>query len=251
MEKIGLVLGGGGSRGAYQVGAIKALAELGFKAEIVTGTSVGSINACIYAQQDLQMQEKVWKTITFRHVVKHKFKWKNKAKELFLKAPWQQGFELSPLKNLLKKCFDEQKIRTSPIKLGIVYTGPHSKYMPTTMEDVEEGQLADYVIASCSATPFLKAANLNGQTCTDGGFTDNLPVKMAIDMGATKIIAIKLMNGSRKRYDKKAAKVLTLKPSKSLGFFLNFDTPKLKEIMQLGYNDIIAQKEKIITFLNS
>lgn len=39
--KTGLVLGGGGSRGAYEIGVWQALRELGIGIDVVTGTSVG------------------------------------------------------------------------------------------------------------------------------------------------------------------------------------------------------------------
>ncbi|MBO5394664.1 MAG: patatin-like phospholipase family protein [Clostridia bacterium] len=252
MEKYGLVLGGGGSRGAYQAGAIKALIELGFQAEIVTGTSVGSINASVYAQQDFSFLEDVWGKITYRQVVKHKFKWKNKAREILCKAPWKQGFELSPLKKLLKRYLNEDKIRSSRIKLGLVYTGPRTTYCPFSIDDIPTAQLVDFVIASCSATPLLKATTLkNGLKCTDGGFTDNVPVALAAQMGATKIIAIKLMSGTRKPYNKKSLQVLYLKPSKRLPFFLNFDKDKLKAMFKMGYEDTLAKKEQILKFLHS
>ena len=252
MEKLGLVLGGGGSRGAYQAGAIKALGELGFQADIVTGSSVGAINACIYAQCDTATQEEVWHNINYEEVVQHNFKWKNKAIELFWKAPWQQGFDMTPLKLILEKYLCEEKIRSSKIQLGIVYTGPYTKYMPTVVADIPDGQLIDYVLASCSATPFLKATTLkNGKKCTDGGFTDNLPIHFTIQLGATKIIAIKIMAGTRKMYSKKKAQVLYLKPSKRLPFFLNFDKEKLKEMFALGYKDTLEKSEEILKFLNS
>lgn len=251
MEKIGLVLGGGGSRGAYQAGAICALNEIGFKADIVTGTSVGAINAFVYAQQDIAIQQEVWQKISYRQVVKHKFKWKNKAREILCVAPWKGGFELSPLKRLLKKYINEQKLRSSNIKFGLVYTGPFTKYMPTSIDEMEEGKVADYIIASCSARPFLKKSLVNGQKCKDGSYCDNLPMDFASQLGARKIIAIEIMAGLRKQIKNKDTKFLILRPSKKLGFFLNFEKENLKEMYQLGYNDTIARREEILKFLKS
>ena len=50
--KKAIVFAGGGSKGAYQVGAWKALNELGETFQIATGTSIGSINAGLYVQHD-------------------------------------------------------------------------------------------------------------------------------------------------------------------------------------------------------
>lgn len=54
MGKKAVVLGGGGSRGSYQVGVWKALLELGFDYEIVTGTSVGALNGALMVQKALR-----------------------------------------------------------------------------------------------------------------------------------------------------------------------------------------------------
>ena len=50
--KKGLVLAGGGSRGAYQIGVWQALRELDFQIQAVAGTSVGALNAAMVAQED-------------------------------------------------------------------------------------------------------------------------------------------------------------------------------------------------------
>ena len=47
MAKKTLVLGGGGSKGAYQVGAYKALVELGHSFDLVVGTSIGALNGAL------------------------------------------------------------------------------------------------------------------------------------------------------------------------------------------------------------
>ena len=53
-NKVGLVLGGGGSRGAYECGVIKALDQLGVKADVVVGTSVGSLIGACYTQNEVE-----------------------------------------------------------------------------------------------------------------------------------------------------------------------------------------------------
>lgn len=55
-----LVLSGGGSRGAYEIGACKALKELGIEIDMVFGTSVGAINGALIAQGDLELAERLW-----------------------------------------------------------------------------------------------------------------------------------------------------------------------------------------------
>ena len=52
MSKTAVVLAGGGSRGAYQIGVWKALRELGIEYQLVTGTSVGALNGVLMVQGD-------------------------------------------------------------------------------------------------------------------------------------------------------------------------------------------------------
>ena len=62
MKKIGLALAGGGARGAYQIGAWKALKELGIDKQIsaYSGASVGSLNAVLFAMEDYNLARETW-----------------------------------------------------------------------------------------------------------------------------------------------------------------------------------------------
>jgi NTE family protein len=56
----GLVLEGGGAKGAYHVGAYKALKELGVEIGGIAGTSIGALNGAILIQGDLEKLEDIW-----------------------------------------------------------------------------------------------------------------------------------------------------------------------------------------------
>lgn len=71
--KRALVLAGGGSKGAYEVGFIKALDELNIDFSIVTGTSIGALNGCLLAQGDKESLENLWKTLDVTQVFKDGF----------------------------------------------------------------------------------------------------------------------------------------------------------------------------------
>ena len=68
MEKLGLVLSGGGAKGAYEIGVYKALKKLNKKIDIVTGTSIGAINGMFITQKDLKGALKLWKHISFKTI---------------------------------------------------------------------------------------------------------------------------------------------------------------------------------------
>ena len=62
-KEYGLILDGGGARGAYQIGAWKALVEAGVKVNAVAGTSVGALNGALICMGDVKQAEKIWSEI--------------------------------------------------------------------------------------------------------------------------------------------------------------------------------------------
>ena len=65
----GLALEGGGAKGAYQIGAWKALREAGIRFSAVSGTSVGALNGAMIVMDDLEKAENVWNNIHFSQVM--------------------------------------------------------------------------------------------------------------------------------------------------------------------------------------
>ena len=61
--KTALVLSGGGSRGAYQCGAWRALIELGIPVDMVVGVSVGSLNSAMVVQGDPFLASELWRKL--------------------------------------------------------------------------------------------------------------------------------------------------------------------------------------------
>ena len=60
--KRAIVFAGGGSKGSYEFGAWSALRDLGQSFDIATGTSIGSINAGFYVQDDYEAAKEMWST---------------------------------------------------------------------------------------------------------------------------------------------------------------------------------------------
>ena len=66
----GLVLEGGGSRGSYEIGACKAICELGLEISYVAGTSVGALNGAMVVQGDVDRAYEIWHDINPGSVIK-------------------------------------------------------------------------------------------------------------------------------------------------------------------------------------
>ena len=118
-----LVLAGGGARGSYQVGVWRALIELGWRPQIITGTSVGSLNGAMFALDLYETARDMWLTIRSQDVMELPAE-DAPLSELhaFLKdAVTQGGIGRSRRwKRSSSGLLDEDKLRKSPIRLGLV-----------------------------------------------------------------------------------------------------------------------------------
>lgn len=241
MNKTALVLSGGGSRGAYEIGVWKALDELGIKIDMVFGTSVGSINGALIAQGDLIAAEKLWHELETDMVFDLADDTAlSYAKEIVLHG----GAGTSGLETLMDNYFDENKIRHSGLHYGLVTTKfPSMSGTFLYADDIPEGKLKDYILASSSCFPFVRKHVIDGVSYIDGGYTDNLPVEMALNSGASTIIAVDLqaIGTIRKSTIDEAMETCDqfhmIKSPVDLGNFLVFDGNNSKRIMTLGYLD--------------
>jgi NTE family protein len=66
----GLVLEGGGAKGAYQVGAVKALVEMGYEFSAIAGTSIGAINGAFIVSGQLDFIYSIWEAGEIIRVIK-------------------------------------------------------------------------------------------------------------------------------------------------------------------------------------
>ena len=237
--KTALVLSGGGSRGAYQCGAWRALIELGIPIDMVVGVSVGSLNSAMVVQGDPFLASELWRKLVTDKVfdVKPDAQITEFAAEFFK----QGGAGVSELKDLVDTYLDEDYIRKSPIDFGLLTVElPLMKPHYLWKDEIPDGKIGDYIIASSSAFPALKPHNIDGKTYIDGGYENNMPIHMAVERGATNIIAIYL--DAVGRFDKNkemssSENIKLISPKWDLGSFLVFDPDNTENIMRLGYLD--------------
>ena len=183
-----LVLAGGGAKGAYQIGVWKALKELKIKINAVIGNSVGALNGALIIQNDLDKAFNLWKNITLDKIIKipkelikdgtfhidpkniPKFK---VLREIFFKV---KGFNTTPLKNLIKSSINEEIVRKAKIDFGLIaYEIKGFRPLEIFLEDIPEGLLSDYLIASASIPFIFQKTEINGRQFIDGGVYDNIP----------------------------------------------------------------------------
>jgi NTE family protein len=249
--KTALILGGGGSRGSYQVGVWKALRELGIEIDMVAGTSVGAINGISVAMNNFEQAEALWlntRTAEIFDIAKEKSPEKlteaeeawGIAREMLLHG----GAESTGLMELLKNFVEEESFRKSSIEYGLVTTEiPGLKGHYLFKDDIPKGKLFDYVVASASCFPAAHYHLIDNVKFIDGAYTDNLPVGMAMKKKASRIIAVDLQGLGMIRKtvlrhaEERADEFIYIKSKWDLGNILAFETARMERNMRLGYLD--------------
>lgn len=166
----GLVLAGGGMRGAYQIGVWRALREMNINITAIAGTSIGAINGAMFAQGDCENAEKLWREIRPEDIA----------------APTsdilKDGIaDMSPLENMLRSVVDEDKLRKSPIDFGIAAFSLRDKSgICKFKSEIPHGKMIDYIMAS-ACVPGVKARRIDGDILIDGGVSNNMPINMLSD----------------------------------------------------------------------
>lgn len=248
--KTAIVLSGGGAKGSYQLGVWKALRKLKIKYDIVTGTSVGALNGVMMVQGDYKTALKFWSNIDYKLLFNKEFK---KVKEniylTYIKGFISEGgMDITNLENALDEVFDENKFYSSNVDFGIVvYNLTEKKEEMITKNNVSKEEIKDYIIASATCYPAFKIKKINETKYIDGGIHDNLPINLAIDLGADKIIAVDLKAIGIKQIVKEPEKVITtICPRNNIGAILEFDKNVARRNIRYGYNDTMKTFGKLI-----
>lgn len=237
-KKTALVLSGGGARGAYEAGVWQALTELGIKIDIITGTSVGAINAAMVAQGELELACSLWKEME-THMV-FDVPEGSQPIEYAREIVFNHGAGTSGLKALMEKYIDEEKVRNSPMEFGITAVSlPDFKPHLLFKEDIPQGKMIDFIMASASAFPAIHSYPIDGTEYIDGGYADVLPMDMALSKNPTHVIAVNLRGiGIIDQEAVKAAPNLVwIETPWDLGLQFIFDVDNARRLLRLGYLD--------------
>ncbi len=247
-----LVLGGGGTKGVYQIGAWRAFRELGISFEAVVGASVGALNAGLIAQDSYELALKIWHDIALDDIVNlpaDLLERKDKSldrdnlpsfAELRGYLLKHHGLDPQPLHDLLESYIDEEKIRASGIDLGITtYELTNFRQVELFLPEIPNGKLPDYLLASASF-PAFRATEIEGRRFTDGGIVDNIPYRMVKNRGYRRIIVVDVSGlGYNRRPDIVGTETVYLKNSIEMGGILDFDPDFISSFMELGYLDTL------------
>lgn len=201
MKKRALVLSGGGSKGAYSVGVIKALMEAGRKYDVISGVSVGALigaHLSLFPPEEQAANfsglERIWTV----EVKGDKSIYKSWAPWIltYLWSFWKTSiYDMSPLRDILVKEMDLDKLKNSGVEfeVGVVSLQSGQYHSVNLTSDPKNLQNAvDWVWASCIFPVLFQAVEIDGEQWVDGGMRNVIPVKSALKYPDVKEIDIVL-----------------------------------------------------------
>ncbi|HEY4646677.1 MAG TPA: patatin-like phospholipase family protein [Steroidobacteraceae bacterium] len=250
--RIGLVLGGGGARGAAHVGVLKVLEELRIPVDYVVGTSMGSVVGGLYAcgmsaeEIEREIRAMDWDDLfkddpsrqdrTFRRKRdddSYAFKAKVGVREGKIKIPLAyvrgQKFDLL-LNRLTLPVVGVDDFDQLPVPYRAVATD-----LETGKEVVlAEGNLARAIRASLAVPAAFDPVEMDSRLLVDGGLANNVPVSVARSMGADVFIVVDVGSGLFKRDEITNALDVTAQLTNFL-FTLNTE----QQLKSLGPQDVL------------
>ena len=196
-RKRALVLSGGGGRGAYHVGVLKALEENGWFPDIVVGTSIGAVNGAAIASG--KTADGLWEL------------WQKLRDSDVQKGILQGDFSILTEGHLLNtEPLRETLNEGNWIDFDLLNSDKAKAHLRITATEVETGRLhvygnsldvrankvehveikVDHIIASCSIPLIYPATPMNDSHFWDGATVSNTPLAAAIDAGAKEIVVV-------------------------------------------------------------
>ncbi|MGL5616577.1 MAG: patatin-like phospholipase family protein [Sarcina sp.] len=270
--KIGLVLSGGGALGAYQIGVFKALKKLNIDKHInvISGTSIGALNAILFMQDDLDKAEKIWYDLSMEKVLptdnfdlfKKGIKISLGAKKLsFIKKYMPRSLEdgnvsRDGLLDVIDKHLDINKIINSKIECYATCTEVEelkAKYFK--YNDYKEEDIRKIILATSAIPSVYEAEEIDGKKYLDGGMVDNTPIQPVYGAGCDLIIISYLSKeDSINRENYPNTNIIELKPLESnqgiMNGLLDFNNKSIKKRISKGYEDTLNLIEPIILLSN-
>ncbi|QUI23614.1 patatin-like phospholipase family protein [Vallitalea pronyensis] len=265
--RIGLVLSGGGGKGAYQIGAWKAFEEFNLKFDVVAGTSIGAINTLLMASVDVNKAADIWLNMEQKIGIQ--------SSELMSKLTLQDYnsvytafMDPSYCEQLVSSAskFDETCIQDGIYKLlntankyenfyvcsTQVSKTPTAEFFNIMKMDKEKAKNA--ILSSTSIPGIFSAVYIGNHYYVDGGVTNNVPLEPVIQSDCDLIIAIVLdLKDMNLLKINSAVPIVPIIPSQSLGDFktgvLNLKKADVEMKMSLGYTDTTKLLSSLKTFI--
>ena len=178
------VFAGGGSLGAVQVGMLRALVEAGLRPDFVVGSSAGAINAAYFAgAPDLDgvaRLERIWSglkradifPVSWSHIVR------------LLRRP-DYIVEPDGLRRLIETHLQFENFEDARLPLHIMATDQQGMSVR-----LSSGSVMDAILASAAIPGVFPTVPIGGRHLMDGAIAANTPLRLAVELGATRIVIL-------------------------------------------------------------
>ena len=254
-KSVGLVLEGGGVKGAYELGALIALTEKGY-----------SLNGAVMASQGIEKLAEYWEEAKYCPVFDFdddmvaRFRQKDFDLDLIIAA----GKKLLSAREIIRQSYEhtlrfvydrlkEDEIRSSAIDFGCVtYNISDMEPFEAMKKDIPEGKLIDYIVAS-ACFPIFPPKQIDGKKFIDGGVYDNMPINLLARTGCRKMIVVRtnpVSKQPKRRIEQPDLDIFYITPSANLGRAMAFSPERIENLKQLGYADAaraIAEAEAALS----
>ena len=255
--QLGLVLSGGGGKGAYEIGVWKALEERGIRPRCVSGTSIGAINGALYLQRDINLAEQMWYNLD---------KWQLVVPNLESLAKCAVGAAIKPhlapliaargvldtkgLRRLLEERVDMRKICGSEIPFFVAaHDCAENRANYFRINDQQPSTAREMILASAALPCIFPPVPVDGRDYSDGGWhlipgrrLDNTPIEPLHKAGCSVIIAVMLSRDEqidRSRF--RGTVILPIAPTADLGGIvdgvLDASVEGARRRIEMGYAD--------------
>jgi len=193
--KLGIALGGGGTRGAAHIGVLRVLEQEGIKPDIIVGNSMGSIVGSLYCAgvpldkiEELVVDGRLRKAYAPLPVPIQLIK-KAGGKLLVFRKKRQPGFyDGQGLADFINENVPEDKRKIE--NLSPTFAAVVTNLLDGQAYRLTKGDLGQAVRASATLPPILRAVEIDGNLYADGGIRSNMPTYPARAMGSDVLIAV-------------------------------------------------------------
>ena len=254
-----LILEGGGARGAYQVGAIKALCKKGIYFDAAGGTSIGAINAAFYVIHNFDALYKLWLSTSSDELFGIDAKLLDglydgnitvdelkKGFSEVVKIIKSRGIDTTNMKRLLGKYVKEDRFMRSKIEYGMnTYNLSDRKPVMMFKKDIPKGKLVECILSSAYLPFFRLEKIIDNKYYIDGGVYENCPIDMFIEAGYNEIFVVKNWRSKLKYKNRKGVRVHIVTPREDLGSIMRFTKASAEYKMNLGYYDMIKYLDQL------
>lgn len=210
--KIGIVFGGGGAKGAAEVGVLKVLEETGIQVDYIAGTSIGSIVGGLYAagykanELETMFQTQEWLSL----LTDRKASLINEPYQTINGVTYIFGFPVmdrnssifgimkgETVENMLDSMLSVKGCKTFE-RLPIPFCCVTADIRTAREVVISKGAISKAMRASMSIPGIFKPVKFDDRLLVDGGMLNNLPVDVCRKMGADIVIAIDLQQEEQK-----------------------------------------------------